>query len=162
VGGAELDVEVANDGTTWLRVFQGPIVVHAKGSGREVTVQAGEAITVRPDGSIEQGGGGPRPLRVVVKVTDHLGSVLPEVSFCVFKPGVTPAPGQIRKEDTLILAKTDVRGLYDSQWTGTRIPAGLYHVKAVRPGYVTFEGNMELREGTTPGLAVLSFRLRRP
>lgn len=107
-------------------------------------------------------GPGPAPafgdLRVVVRVQDGQGRALRDAFFCVFRPGARPAKGQIRAEDALVLGKTDAKGLYDSGARSVR--PGVYRVKCVKEGFRVFEQEMEIRPGTMPGTAVLTFRLQ--
>lgn len=98
-------------------------------------------------------------LRVVVRVLDAGGAALDDAFFCVFRPGISPARGEIKASDTLILGKTDHRGLFDAG--ASRIASGRYRAKVVRQGFQVFDGEVEIREGVQRGMAVLSFRLVR-
>ncbi|MBI2571277.1 MAG: hypothetical protein HYV63_30090 [Candidatus Schekmanbacteria bacterium] len=98
-------------------------------------------------------------LRVVVRMIDLDGQPLADATFCVFKPGVAPLPGQIRRQDVLLLRRTNSGGLFDSDQIGTRLAPGIYRVKAVHHDYASFETEMLLSEGSTPGIGVLTFRL---
>jgi hypothetical protein len=108
-----------------------------------------------------------RGLRVVVKVTDADGVPLAGSSLGIFASGVNPAPGRVRREDAFALGRTNARGIFDasrpedagSNNSTLLIPPGRYVVKVVKEGYRSFVDEVEIREGSQPGFAVLSFRL---
>lgn len=100
------------------------------------------------------------PLKVLLLVADATGKLLDKCSFAIFKPGVTPVKGEIRREDILMLGRTDENGLFSSEAKGTAIEPGTYPVKVVREGYRTFLSTLEIRESEKQGYAVLAFRLQ--
>lgn len=99
------------------------------------------------------------PLKVLLLVANAEGKLLDKCSFAIFKPGVTPVKGEIRREDILMLGRTDENGLFSSEAKGTAIEPGTYPVKVVREGYKTFLSTLEIRESEKQGYAVLAFRL---
>jgi len=102
----------------------------------------------------------PAPLKVMLLVTDPSGHLLDKCSFAIFKPGVTPVKGEIRREDILMLGtderERDVRNL---GCEGVTIAPGTYPIKVVREGYKTFLSTLEVKQGTKAGYAILAFRL---
>ncbi|MGB8509288.1 MAG: caspase family protein [Pyrinomonadaceae bacterium] len=100
-----------------------------------------------------------RPLRVLMIVMDPLGKLLDKCSFAIFKPGVIPVKGQIKREDILLLGRTNENGYFDSEEKNTSIKAGTYPVKIVREGYKSFISTMEVRQGEKEGYAILAVRL---
>ena len=101
----------------------------------------------------------PAPLKVLLLVTDSTGRLLDKCSFAIFKPGVTPVKGEIRREDILMLGRTNENGVFDSEAKGVTIEAGTYPIKVVREGYKTFLSTLEVRQGAKAGYAILAFRL---
>ena len=101
----------------------------------------------------------PAPLKVLLLVTDSTGRLLDKCSFAIFKPGVTPVKGEIRREDILMLGRTNENGVFDSEAKGVTIEAGTYPIKVVREGYQTFLSTLEVRQGAKAGYAILAFRL---
>jgi hypothetical protein len=99
------------------------------------------------------------PLKVMLLVTDATGKLLDKCSFAIFKPGVTPVKGEIRREDILMLGRTNENGMFDSDAKGVSIPPGTYPIKVVREGYKTFLSTLEVRQGAKAGYAILAFRL---
>lgn len=99
------------------------------------------------------------PLKVLLLVTDSAGKLLDKCSFAIFKPGVTPVKGEIRREDILMLGRTNENGMFDSDAKGVSIPPGTYPIKVVREGYKTFLSTLEVRQGARAGYAILAFRL---
>lgn len=101
----------------------------------------------------------PAPLKVMLLVTDPAGRLLDKCSFAIFKPGVTPVKGEIRREDILMLGRTNENGMFDSDAKGVTIAPGTYPIKVVREGYQTFLSTLEVRQGAKAGYAILAFRL---
>ena len=101
----------------------------------------------------------PAPLKVLLLVTDSTGRLLDKCSFAIFKPGVKPVKGEIRREDILMLGRTNENGVFDSDAKGVTIEAGTYPIKVVREGYQTFLSTLEVRQGAKSGYAILAFRL---
>jgi hypothetical protein len=101
----------------------------------------------------------PAPLKVMLLVTDPSGHLLDKCSFAIFKPGVTPVKGEIRREDILMLGRTNENGMFDSDAKGVTIAPGTYPIKVVREGYKTFLSTLEVKQGTKAGYAILAFRL---
>jgi hypothetical protein len=101
----------------------------------------------------------PTPLKVMLLVTDPAGHLLDKCSFAIFKPGVTPVKGEIRREDILMLGRTNENGMFDSDVKGVTIAPGTYPIKVVREGYQTFLSTLEVRQGAKAGYAILAFRL---
>jgi hypothetical protein len=101
----------------------------------------------------------PAPLKVLLLVTDPSGRLLDKCSFAIFKPGITPVKGEIRREDILMLGRTNENGIFDSDAKGVVIPPGTYPIKVVREGYKTFLSSLEVRQGEKAGYAILAFRL---
>ena len=99
------------------------------------------------------------PLKVMLLVTDATGKLLDKCSFAIFKPGVTPVKGEIRREDILMLGRTNENGMFDSDAKGVTIPPGTYPIKVVREGYKTILSTLEVRQGPKAGYAILAFRL---
>ncbi|MEA2237231.1 MAG: metacaspase [Thermoanaerobaculia bacterium] len=99
------------------------------------------------------------PLKVMLLVTDAAGKLLDKCSFAIFRPGVTPVKGEIRREDILMLGRTNENGMFDSDAKGVSIPPGTYPIKVVREGYKTFLSTLEVRQGAKAGYAILAFRL---
>lgn len=92
-------------------------------------------------------------------VTDPAGRLLDKCSFAIFKPGVKPVKGEIKREDILMLGRTNENGMFDSDAKGVTIAPGTYPIKVVREGYQTFLSTLEVRQGAKAGYAVLAFRL---
>jgi hypothetical protein len=101
----------------------------------------------------------PAPLKVMLLVTDPSGHLLDKCSFAIFKPGVKPVKGEIKREDILMLGRTNENGMFDSDAKGVTIPPGTYPIKVVREGYQTFLSTLEVRQGAKAGYAILAFRL---
>lgn len=101
----------------------------------------------------------PAPLKVLLLVTDPSGRLLDKCSFAIFKAGVTPIKGEIRREDILMLGRTNANGIFDSDAKGVVIEPGTYPIKVVREGYKTFLSTLEVRQGEKAGYAILAFRL---
>ncbi|HEV7486051.1 MAG TPA: caspase family protein [Thermoanaerobaculia bacterium] len=101
----------------------------------------------------------PTPLKVMLLVTDPSGRLLDKCSFAIFKPGVKPVKGEIKREDILMLGRTNENGVFDSDAKGVTIAPGTYPIKVVREGYQTFLSTLEVRQGAKAGYAVLAFRL---
>jgi hypothetical protein len=101
----------------------------------------------------------PTPLKVMLLVTDPSGRLLDKCSFAIFKPGVKPVKGEIKREDILMLGRTNENGMFDSDAKGVTIAPGTYPIKVVREGYQTFLSTLEVRQGAKAGYAVLAFRL---
>jgi hypothetical protein len=99
------------------------------------------------------------PLKVLLLVTDSTGKLLDKCSFAIFRPGVKPVKGEIRREDILILGRTNENGLFNSEEKGMTIEPGSYPVKVVREGYRTFLSTLEVKQSAKAGYAVLAFRL---
>lgn len=102
----------------------------------------------------------PEPLRVLMLVTNDEGKLLDKCSFAIFKPGVVPVKGEIKREDILLLGRTNESGYFDSADKGTNLTSGTYPVKVVREGYQSFVSTMEVRQGSVVGYAVLAVRLK--
>jgi hypothetical protein len=101
----------------------------------------------------------PTPLKVMLLVTDPSGKLLDKCSFAIFKPGVKPVKGEIKREDILMLGRTNESGMFDSEAKGVTIAPGTYPIKVVREGYQTFLSTLEVRQGAKAGYAILAFRL---
>jgi len=101
----------------------------------------------------------PTPLKVMLLVTDPAGRLLDKCSFAIFKPGVKPVKGEIKREDILMLGRTNENGMFDSDAKGVTIAPGTYPIKVVREGYQTFLSTLEVRQGAKAGYAILAFRL---
>jgi hypothetical protein len=101
----------------------------------------------------------PTPLKVMLLVTDPTGRLLDKCSFAIFKPGVKPVKGEIKREDILMLGRTNENGMFDSDAKGVTIAPGTYPIKVVREGYQTFLSTLEVRQGAKAGYAILAFRL---
>jgi Caspase domain len=99
------------------------------------------------------------PLKVMLLVTDPSGHLLDKCSFAIFKPGVVPVKGEIKREDILMLGRTNENGMFDSDAKGVTIAPGTYPIKVVREGYKTFLSTLEVRQGAKAGYAILAFRL---
>lgn len=100
------------------------------------------------------------PLKVLLRVTDANGKPLANTSFAIFKVDVKPVKGSIRKEDTLILGRTDADGIFDSGAKGETLLPGTYPVKIVREGYKTYQSTLTIGGSSAlEGYAVLAFRL---
>lgn len=100
------------------------------------------------------------PLRVLMMVTNDVGRLLDKCSFAIFKPGVVPVKGEIKREDILLLGRTNEAGYFDSAEKGASLKPGTYPVKVVREGYQSFVSTMEVRQGNVAGYAVLAVRLK--
>lgn len=99
------------------------------------------------------------PLKVLLLVTDPSGRLLDKCSFAIFKPGIKPVKGEIRREDILMLGRTNEAGSFNSNDKGTDIKPGTYPIKVVREGYQTFLSTIEVRQGAKAGYAILAIRL---
>jgi hypothetical protein len=99
------------------------------------------------------------PLTVLLLVTNAEGRLLDKCSFAIFKPGVVPIKGNIKIEDTLMIGRTDVNGVFSSESKGKTIKPGVYPIKVVREGYQTFLSTLEVKQGAKAGYALLAFRL---
>lgn len=99
------------------------------------------------------------PLKVLLLVMSSDGRLLDKCSFAIFKPGVVPVKGEIKREDILLLGRTNEHGYFDSSEKNTSVKAGAYPVKIVREGYQSFVSTVEIREGRKAGYAILAVRL---
>lgn len=99
------------------------------------------------------------PLKVLLLVTDSTGRLLDKCSFAIFKPGVKPVNGEIRRADILMLGRTNASGVFNSEEKGIAIKPGTYPIKVVREGYQTFLSTLEVKQGAKAGYAILAFRL---
>ena len=87
------------------------------------------------------------------------GKLLDNCSFAVFKPGVVPVKGEIKRADILLLGRTNEHGYFDSSEKNMSIKPGTYPVKIVREGYRSFVSEVEVRQGKKAGYAILAVRL---
>jgi hypothetical protein len=99
------------------------------------------------------------PLKVLMLVMNAEGKLLDNCSFAVFKPGVVPVKGEIKREDILLLGRTNEHGYFDSAEKSMSIRPGTYPVKIVREGYQSFVSEVEVRQGQKAGYAILAVRL---
>jgi hypothetical protein len=99
------------------------------------------------------------PLKVLMLVMNAEGKLLDNCSFAVFKPGVVPVKGAIKREDILLLGRTNEHGYFDSSEKNMSIKPGTYPVKIVREGYRSFVSEVEIRQGKKAGYAILAVRL---
>lgn len=99
------------------------------------------------------------PLKVLLLVMDAKGALLGNCSFAIFKPGVTPVKGSIKREDILLLGRTNDSGRFDSVSNNQTIAPGTYPIKIVREGYQTFQSTLVVKQGAKAGYAILAFRL---
>ncbi|MFL6283792.1 MAG: caspase family protein, partial [Pyrinomonadaceae bacterium] len=83
------------------------------------------------------------PLKVLMLVMNADGKLLDNCSFAVFKPGVVPVKGEIKREDILLLGRTNEHGYFDSSERNMSIKPGTYPVKIVREGYQSFVSEVE-------------------
>lgn len=113
----------------------------------------------QPAAAAQGGGEATAPLRVLMLVMNTEGKLLDKCSFAIFKPGVVPVKGEIKREDILLLGRTNEKGYFDSAARGTSIKPGTYPVKVVREGYQSFISTMEVMQGQKAGYAILAVRL---
>lgn len=99
------------------------------------------------------------PLKVLMLVMNADGRLLDKCSFAIFKPGVVPVKGEIKREDILLLGRTNEHGYFDSAEKSMSIRPGTYPVKIVREGYQSFVSEVEIRQGQKAGYAILAVRL---
>ena len=99
------------------------------------------------------------PLKVMLLGMDPAGRLLDKCSFAIFKPGIKPVKGEIRREDILMLGRTNETGSFNSHAKGTDIKPGTYPIKVVREGYKTFLSTIDVRQGAKAGYAILAIRL---
>jgi hypothetical protein len=99
------------------------------------------------------------PLKVLMLVMNADGKLLDNCSFAIFKPGVVPVKGEIKREDLLLLGRTNEHGYFDSSEKNVSIKPGTYPVKIVREGYQSFVSEVEIRQGQKAGYAILAVRL---
>jgi hypothetical protein len=99
------------------------------------------------------------PLKVLLLVMDAKGALLGNCSFAIFKPGITPVKGSIKREDILLLGRTNESGRFDSVSNNQTIAPGTYPIKIVREGYQTFQSTLVVKQGAKAGYAILAFRL---
>ncbi|HEX7315717.1 MAG TPA: caspase family protein [Pyrinomonadaceae bacterium] len=142
-----------------------PAPASPTGTGAAGTAQDSTAAAATPAPAAAPGGGtgaaaSPEPLRVLVLVTNDAGKLLDKCSFAIFKPGVVPVKGEIKREDILLLGRTNESGYFDSAEKGTNLQSGTYPVKIVREGYQSFVSTLEVRQGSVVGYAVLAVRLK--
>ena len=88
----------------------------------------------------------PKHYRVVLKVENEAGQPLDKCSFIVFKPGMYAEKGNIRKEQALILGRTNAAGIYDGGADAPLVPSGTYQMKIVREGYKSIIGEVEVHD----------------
>ncbi|MFL6285013.1 MAG: PEGA domain-containing protein, partial [Pyrinomonadaceae bacterium] len=72
---------------------------------------------------------------------------------------VVPVKGEIKREDILLLGRTNEHGYFDSSERNMSIKPGTYPVKIVREGYQSFVSEVEIRQGQKAGYAILAVRL---
>ncbi len=125
----------------------------------QTTTPASTSSTSSASGSATVASAPAAPLKVLLLVMDSSGRLLDKCSFAIFKPGVKPVKGEIRREDILMLGRTNASGVFNSDEKGTNIKAGVYPIKVVREGYQTFLSTLEVKQGAKAGYAILAFRL---
>jgi caspase domain-containing protein len=153
--GGSLDEQVfTTPGSAPAAVAEAPAPAVAADPAPEAVVPAEE-----PAPAAAPAPAAPTPLKVLLLVTDPSGRLLDKCSFAIFKPGVTPVKGEIRREDILMLGRTNENGQFDSDAKGVTIEPGTYPIKVVREGYKTFLSTLEVRPGDKAGYAILAFRL---
>ncbi len=91
-------------------------------------------------------------LRLVLRVTDTGGAPLAGAAVRIEKT----ADGNVAVR---LQARTDDRGLFDSEQAVPGLQPGSYRAMASKDGYQAFDGTIEVKEGRELGTAVLSFRL---
>ncbi len=135
----------------------------AAAASPQATAAAPEAVTTSAAPAVTPAPSAPptasAPLKVLLLVTDATGRLLDKCSFAIFKPGVTPVKGEIRREDILMLGRTNENGVFNSEEKGVAIAPGTYPIKVVREGYQTFLSTLEVKQSAKAGYAVLAFRL---
>jgi hypothetical protein len=99
------------------------------------------------------------PLKVLLLVMSAEGKLLDKCSFAIFKPGIVPVKGEIRREDILLLGRTNEHGYFDSSEKNMSIKPGTYPVKIVREGYQSFISEVEIKQDQKAGYAILAVRL---
>lgn len=143
---------------------QPPAPASASLPGPGVAAQDSTTAAATPAPAAAPAGAGaaapPEPLRVLMLVTNDAGKLLDKCSFAIFKPGVVPVKGEIKREDILLLGRTNEAGYFDSAEKGTNLKSGTYPVKIVREGYQSFVSTLEVRQGSVLGYAVLAVRLK--
>lgn len=102
-------------------------------------------------------------LRVVVKVTDKQGMPVDGAAVGIFNQSVgrSLTAGDVSKispRDIRAAARTDKKGIYDSNIQSLLIPQGTYFIKVVRDGYAPYIGEVKIEENA-PGFCVLVVNL---
>lgn len=95
-------------------------------------------------------------LKVAVKVVDKANNPLANSYFVILKPGIKPK-AKITKQDTIIIAKTDKEGLFNSKQKV--ISPGKYWVKVVREGFQTYIEELKVEFGKSKDVAVFQFEM---
>ena len=98
-------------------------------------------------------------LRILIRVTDSTGNPIEKANIGIFDSDGVPQRGNITAQNTLLVGTTDSRGILDS--INPAFPKGFYWVKVVAGGYRAFTQKFEIKSGSQPGTAVLSFKLAR-
>ncbi len=97
-----------------------------------------------------------KELKVAVKVVDKEDEPLANSYFVILKPGIKPQ-ANITKKDTIIIAKTDEKGIFNSNQK-VMFP-GKYWVKVVRKGFKPYVKEAEVKAGSRADTAVFKFEL---
>lgn len=98
-----------------------------------------------------------KKLQIILRVTDLNGKALQGASFALLRPGTLKDKMKITKKDILVLGRTDEKGLFITK--NSSVETGSYPVKVVLKGYKSYKGIVKIKEGSSPGKAVLSFKL---
>lgn len=102
-------------------------------------------------------------LRVVVKVTDKQDNPVDGAAVGIFNQSVGRSlqAGDVSKipsRDIRATARTNNKGIYDSNIQSLLIPKGIYFIKIVRDGYAPYIGEIKIEENV-PGYCVLVVKL---
>lgn len=99
-----------------------------------------------------------KELGVAVKVVDKIDNPLANSYFVILKAGIKPeSKSKITKQDTIIIAKTDERGLFKSEQKV--LSPGKYWVKVVRKGFQTYIRELDVKAGASEDMAVFKFEM---
>ena len=97
--------------------------------------------------------------RVVVRIRDKAGKPIPGAVFAILSPDVAGDQQKVTREGSLLLGKTNEKGIYDSG--AVAVVPGSYRAKAAAAGYRAFEGRVELTHSVQKGTSILAFDLEK-
>jgi hypothetical protein len=95
--------------------------------------------------------------RVAVRIRDKAGLPIVGAVFAVLSPSVPAGQQKVTRDGSLLLGRTNEKGLYDSGKID--LAPGSYRAMVAAAGYRTFDGNVILTHSIERGTAILAFDL---